>query len=77
MCEEMKEKIEKPITVARQEFIDAISDTINKSGLPLFIIEPILKDVYLEVKSLSQKQYEIDRDEYESKLKIGDSDESK
>ena len=73
----MNKEIEKPITVARQEFIDTIYEDINKCGLPPFIIEPILKDVYLEVKSLSRKQYEMDRDEYESKLKIGDSDESK
>lgn len=73
----MEKKIEKPITVARQEFIDTIFDAINKCGLPLFIIEPILRDVYLEVKSLSQKQYEMDRDEYESKLKTGDVGESK
>jgi hypothetical protein len=73
----MEKKIEKPVTVVRQEFIDTIFNTINKCGLPPFVIEPILKDLYLEVKSLSQRQYEMDRDEYESKLKIGDGDESK
>ena len=73
----MKEKIEKPITIIRQEFIDNISNDINNSNLPLFIIEPILKDVYLEIKTLSQKQYEIDKEEYESKLKIGDVNEEK
>jgi hypothetical protein len=71
------EEIQKPITIMRQEFAEKISDVINNCNLPLFIIEPILKDVYLEVKSLSQKQYEMDKDEYESKLKIGDGDESK
>ena len=73
----MDKKIEKPITVIRQEFIDTISNTINNSGLPLFVIEPILRDIYLEVKSLSQKQYEFDRAEYESKLQVGDANESK
>lgn len=63
----MKEKIEKPITVIRQEFIDTISNAINNSSLPLFIVEPILKDIYLEVKSLSQKQYELEKAEYEKK----------
>lgn len=64
----MKEKIEKPITVIRQEFIDAISNAINNSNLPLFVVEPILRDVYLEVKSLSQKQYEIEKAEYEKTI---------
>ena len=69
----MEKKIEKPITVARQEFIDKISDVINNCNLPLFIVEPIMRDVYLEIKSLSQKQYEMDKEEYESKLKMDDN----
>lgn len=72
----MNEKIEKPITLIRQEFIDTLSNTINNSNLPLFIVEPILRDIYLEVKSLSQKQYEIEKAEYESKLQMGDANET-
>jgi hypothetical protein len=75
MCEEMKKEIQKPITIIRQEFIDAISNDINNCNLPLFVIEPILRDVYLEIKTLSQKQYEMDKEEYEGKLKIGDVNE--
>lgn len=73
----MNDKVEKPITIIRQEFIDKISNDINNCGLPLFIIEPILRDLYLEVKSLSQKQYEIEKAEYESKLKVGGTNETK
>lgn len=73
----MNEKIEKPITVIRQEFIDAISSDINNCGLPLFVVEPILKDVYLEVKSLSKKQYELEKAEYEEKIRMGGVDGSK
>lgn len=73
----MKEKIEKPITMIRQEFIDTISNDINNCGLPLFVIEPILKDIYLEVKSLSQKQYEVEKAEYERKMQMGDANEQK
>ncbi len=64
----MDEKIKKPITVARQEFIVLISNDINNSNLPLFVIEPILKDIYLEIKSLSQRQYELERAEYEKSI---------
>ncbi len=73
----MNEKIEKPITMVRQEFIDTISDNVNNCGLPLFVIEPILRDIYLEVKSLSQKQYEIEKSEYEQRVKVGDNNVSK
>lgn len=64
----MNERIEKPITIVRQEFIDSISNSINNCKLPLFVIEPILRDVYLEVKSLSQKQYEAEKAEYEKRI---------
>lgn len=64
----MKENIEKPIMIMRQDFIDALSNNINNCNLPLFIIEPILKDIYLEVKSLLQKQYEFEKAEYEQKI---------
>lgn len=73
----MEKKIEKPITIVRQELIEAISNDINNSNLPLFIVEPILKDMYLEIKSLSQRQYVIDKNEYESKLKLGDANEER
>lgn len=70
----MEEKFEKPITVVRQEFIDTLSDCINNCGLPWFVVEPILKDMYLEVKSLSQKQYEIEMAEYGKRLQAGNDD---
>ena len=70
----MNERIEKPIMIARQDFIDKISNDINNCNLPLFIIEPILKDIYLEVKSLLQKQYEVEKIEYERKLQQCDTD---
>ena len=70
----MKEKIEKPITVIRQEFIDTISNDINSCNLPLFVVEPILRDIYLEVKSLSQKQYELEKAEYEKKTQEAQSE---
>lgn len=60
--------IEKPVIMVRQEFIDTLTNDINNCKLPLFIIEPILKDVYLEVKSLLQKQYEAEKAQYENKV---------
>lgn len=77
MERKMKENFEKPITVIRQEFIDTISNDINSCGLPLFVVEPILRDIYLEVKSLSQKQYELEKAEYESRIQTGDTNETK
>lgn len=71
----MKENIEKPITVIRQEFIEKLTDDINNCGLPLFIIESILKDIYLEVKTMSQRQYEVDKSQYENMLRADSANE--
>lgn len=70
----MEENLKKPITIVRQEFIEKLADDINNSNLPLFVIESILKDIYLEVKSMSQKQYEIDKSQYEEKIKLDSKD---
>lgn len=60
----MNNTIQKPLSVARAEFIGALADLINGSGLPFFVLEPILKDVYVDIKSLANKQYEADLQSY-------------
>lgn len=65
-----------PSTVARAEFMKDISDLINNTKLPFFVIEYILKDVIAEVKSAAQQQYEYDREQYESALASKHKDES-
>lgn len=52
--------MEKPITVAREELISQIVDTINQSGLPAFVIADSLKDIHKEVCDQAKKQYERD-----------------
>lgn len=61
----MNENFKKPITIIRAEFISNLTNLINESMLPPFIIEPILKDVYLDMKEISKKQYELDVIKYE------------
>lgn len=50
----------KPITVARQEFVDTMTELINGTHLPYFVIEEVLRKMYSDVTKLSAKQYEID-----------------
>ena len=71
----ISENIEKPMTMIRQEFVDKLVDDINNCGLPLFVIETILKELYLEVKSMSQKQSEIEKMQYEKKLREYNSED--
>ena len=64
MSNEKKPK-NKPITVVREEFISSLCSLINNSGLPMFAVESILRDVAAETKAAAQKQYEIDKKAYE------------
>lgn len=61
----MGTEIRKPLSVLRAEFISQLTELINASSLPPFIIEPILKDLYNDIKILSQKQLETDIRTYE------------
>lgn len=60
--------MEKPITVLISETRGKMINTVNDSGLPLFILDSILKDLYGEIHALSIQQEERDRKEYEQAL---------
>jgi hypothetical protein len=62
------EQITKPITVVRQEFIEKMVEEINNCGLPLFVVEPILKDLLNEVSAAAKRQYEEEKVQYELAL---------
>lgn len=62
------EQIKKPITLVRQEFIEKLVAEVNTCGLPLWAIEPILEDLLRLVKAESQKQYEMEKTQYEQAL---------
>lgn len=66
--------MDKPITVARQEFMDALVGLINNSGLPAFAITPILQGFAQKIAELEQQQYEADKAEYEKNDEKGDDD---
>lgn len=58
--------MDKPVTIIREELIESMVGLINESNLPLFVIEPILKELYLEVKNGAQQQLESDKQQYQS-----------
>lgn len=65
----MVNEIQKPLSVARAEFISSLTNLINTSSLPPFIIEPILKDMYNDIHILSQKNLEADTKRYQEQLR--------
>lgn len=68
-------KIFKPISVVRVEFINRLTALINESGLPPFIIEPILKDMLYDVRAAAQKQLEQDTAHYNEMLAQSDGND--
>ena len=64
----MGNEIRKPLSVAKEEFVNTLTDMINNSALPRFIIESILKDMYADMKVIARKEYEIDKRRYEDAL---------
>lgn len=62
------ESILKPMSVARNEFINDLTDLINNCMLPPFIIEDVLKDIYSKVSTISAKQLEADMKKYQEAL---------
>lgn len=73
---ENTEQIMKPMSVARVEFINSLTDLINDSMLPPFIIEPILKDMYNDIHMVAQRQYEADVKRYNEELENTNKNES-
>lgn len=47
---------QKPVTVIRAEFKHNLINLINNCGLPAFIVEPILKDLYTETRRAAKLQ---------------------
>lgn len=58
----------KPSTIVYEEFKQNLANLINTSGLPAFIIESVLRDYLSEVKAMAQRQYQMDKAEYEKAL---------
>lgn len=58
-------QINKPISVAKEDFATALVKLCNESQMPLFVIEYTLKDLLQEVHTLAKQQYEVDKQQYE------------
>ena len=64
----MDTKIEKPTVVVIEETKTKIIEVITQSGLPAFIMEPILRDFLAETQQAAQREYEAQKQEYERLL---------
>lgn len=58
----------KPFTVAYEDFKQEMADLINNSGLPAVLIKSVLQCCLNEVTIIANKQYLSDKLEYEKYL---------
>lgn len=65
----MENGINKPLSVAHAEFVSDLLLVINNSGLPPFIIESVLKDIYFDVRVLAGRQLEMDKKNYKEAMR--------
>ena len=58
----------KPITLVIEETKTKLAELINNSGLPPFVIEPMLNTFLQEAHVAAKRQYEIEKLQYEQAL---------
>ena len=61
--------MKKPITLQIEEFKKTISESIQSSNLPVFLLDYIFRDFYSEIHLLNQSQSEQDKISYKASLK--------
>ena len=66
--EENKKEIQKPTVVLIEETRRKIGEVITESGLPDFLIAPVMRDLFEEVTNASRMEYETQKRQYEEML---------
>lgn len=54
----------KPIIILREEFINKLAADIKESGLPAFIVRPIIEDILTQVREAERGEYRFASDAY-------------
>lgn len=62
--------MEKPITMIIDDTKNSIIAAINRSGLPAFILEMIIKDIYNEISQAANSFAENERKIYNDSVKV-------
>lgn len=69
--------IQKPIMVQIQEFKNGVSTLIQESKLPIFIVEPIIKEFAQEANLALQQYSNSQIKEYKKQLSESQNEEAK
>ena len=58
----------KPFSVAREDFVTSLVDLINNCALPPSVVADILVSTHAQIAKLAQDQAQKEREEYEKSL---------
>ena len=62
----MKENINKPISLLIEDGKNEIIKAINETNLPATILELIIKDIYIEIQKLKERELIQAQQEYQN-----------
>lgn len=61
--------MDKPTTMRHREFKADLISLINESGLPAFVLIPVVEQALSELKAIEEQQYLEDKAHYEAEVK--------
>ena len=61
--------MDKPTTMLHREFKTDLISLINESGLPAFVLVPVMEQALSELKAIEEQQYLADKAQYEAEDK--------
>lgn len=61
--------MQKPTSMIVKETKEKIVNDLNESKLPMFVLEPIIKDIYEQIVQAKNQEYEMEKQAYEKSLK--------
>ena len=60
--------MDKPISLVRKETVVKLTKVIEESSLPLLVLEPIIKDLYMQIQQAMVQQTIAEEEEYNKSL---------
>lgn len=62
----------KPLTVAKQDFTESLVNLINGAELPAFVLRNVLAEIDTKLAELERQQYMNDKQAWDESLKEGE-----
>ena len=57
--------MDKPLSMRLDELRQEIAKVINEAKIPMYLVDPITRDIAIEVSAAAKQQAELERQKYE------------